>query len=663
METGKMSEELPPAYEAVTQPIEPSITSISASPLHTPLPPSTSQAPPPAPSPTSNPPPRTSSFLTPPPLTTPGTLSILHLRRDLLLPTTLTLHDPSSGYSEGRVTNTRFGSFPHSTLLNLPWGSQVRASAVDTGSRGRKAHKNSKKRKRDDAAPSISTTNETTTTAANEEEPTQTLLPEPKEATQAATGFLHILLPTPENWTASLPHRTQVVYTPDYSYILHRMRVRPGSTLIEAGSGSGSFTHAAARAVFSGYPPYPPPNELETQRATATAPKKDAEKDRGNKPKRLGKVWSYEFHAQRVEKVRAEICEHGLDGIVEVTHRDVCADGFSVFDEGGGQRVRADAVFLDLPAPWYVLVHVVFYAMRILWIDTPHLSCLTLQYPYTNKLPIHTYKKQKPRSDSYNAQAKPANKKRTRLALPHLTRSLHSPPTTTKAPTPASAAAPAQPPPSPSTTSSSSPLNPLTTTHICTFSPCIEQVQRTVTTLRQLHYTSIEMVELQHRRLDIRRDRTPLSDLRGGGTTHTPHTVAEAVSRLKEVEGRFRTFHGAGEKGEKVTKGPRARGKKEIVDALVRDRLYREGRLVSRCEPEVKSHTSYLVFAVLPREWTARDEEKARRRWPIKADKVGRVEDGGGGGDEDDGVMDVEGTDEQPADDAEAGTLASADSI
>ena len=50
---------------------------------------------------------------------------------------------------------------------------------------------------------------------------------------------MHILQPTPESWTYSLDHRTQVVYTPDYSYVLQRMNVKPGDTLIEAGAGSG----------------------------------------------------------------------------------------------------------------------------------------------------------------------------------------------------------------------------------------------------------------------------------------------------------------------------------------------------------------------------------------------------------------------------------------
>jgi tRNA (adenine57-N1/adenine58-N1)-methyltransferase len=38
---------------------------------------------------------------------------------------------------------------------------------------------------------------------------------------------------------------------------------------------------------------------------------------------------------------------------------------------------------------------------------------------------------------------------------------------------------------------------------------------------------------------------------------------------------------------------------------------------VHRTEPEVKTHTSYLVFAVLPQEWTAEDEAKAREKWEV----------------------------------------------
>ena len=34
-----------------------------------------------------------------------------------------------------------------------------------------------------------------------------------------------------------------------------------------------------------------------------------------------------------------------------------------------------------------------------------------------------------------------------------------------------------------------------------------------------------------------------------------------------------------------------------------------------RTEPELKTHTSYLVFAVLPRAWSAEDEAAALARW------------------------------------------------
>jgi tRNA (adenine57-N1/adenine58-N1)-methyltransferase len=190
-----------------------------------------------------------------------------------------------AGYAEGNVTNTRFGSFPHSTLLGLPWGSQVRASKVDTGTRGRKAPQISKKRKSDAISGDVDESNLVSPDVL-------------KEAVADSSGFLHVLPPTPENWTTSLPHRTQVVYTPDYSYILHRIRARPGTVLIEAGSGSGSFTHAAARAVFNGYTAVKP---LEQQLDPPKA--------------KLGKIFTYEFHAERQSKVAQEMIEHGLEEI------------------------------------------------------------------------------------------------------------------------------------------------------------------------------------------------------------------------------------------------------------------------------------------------------------------------------------------------------------
>ena len=439
-------------------------------------------------------------------------LAILHLKRDHLIPTVLRSHDElNEGYSEGKVSNTRFGSFPHSTLIGVPWGSQVRASAVDTGSRGRKGWVGKgKKRERDEEG---QTQDDVTSV-----EKKQKAEVEQKVAVEATTGFVHLLPPTPEIWTASLPHRTQVVYTPDYSYILHRLRARPGTVLIEAGAGSGSFTHAAARAIYNGHP------NTGTNGSSTQVPQ----------TKRWGKVWSFEFHEQRAGKLREEIKEHGLDGIVKLTYRDVCQDGFAP-DDTPASELEADAIFLDLPAPW--------------------------------------------------------------LALKHLTRA-----------------------------STSSPLSPMTAVHLCSFSPCIEQVQRTITSLRSLGWVEIEMVEIAAHRVEVRRERVGLAEEGLRGVNDSPASVDEAVGRLREVEGRSRMYHNEGnEEEQQATALEPAQVSKQqrlenIRNALEGRKLYKEGRLIHKAEAELKTHTSYLVFAILPREWSEEDEQLAQEKWPAKVE-------------------------------------------
>jgi tRNA (adenine57-N1/adenine58-N1)-methyltransferase len=466
---------------------------------------------------------RRSPFLFPGTIATAEKLSIVHLKRDLQLPTLLKDRDEDDeGYIEGKVVNTRFGSFPHSTLIGIPWGSQVRASRVDTGSRGRRGQPQEKKLKRKEPPPETdgpsSKRSKTGEGKYADVEATPAPAKEEAEAVVAKTGFIHLLPPTPENWTSSLPHRTQVVYTPDYSYILHRIRARPGTNIIEAGAGSGSFTHASARSVYNGYP--------------------GSEADSG----RLGKVWSFEFHEQRHAKLQEELKEHELDGLVEVTHRDVCGDGFLV----NGESPKADAIFLDLPAPW--------------------------------------------------------------LALPHLTRS-RRPPSKTDSITSTSD----------ESTPFISPLNPSSAVHICTFSPCIEQVQKTVSVMRHLGWVDISMVEAAHKRFEIRRERIGIDNGAQRGLQTAPASVEEALQRLLEVEGNFQKFHSTGEKvvSRKKKNGENPNSREAIVESLVDRKVYKEGRLCHRTEPDVKTHTSYLVFACLPMEWSAEDEEKAKKEWPV----------------------------------------------
>ncbi|KZT18609.1 tRNA methyltransferase complex GCD14 subunit [Neolentinus lepideus HHB14362 ss-1] len=161
--------------------------------------------------------------------------------------------------SPGKEFNSKFGNYRHSDLIGLPYGSKV-------GSRN-------------------------------------------------GRGFIHVLRPTPELWTMALPHRTQILYLADIAFITSWLDIKSGSRVIEAGTGSGSFTHSMARTV---------------------GPK--------------GHLWSYEFHEARYTKARDEFERHGMGGIVTLTHRNVCKEGFTVED-------TVDAVFLDLPAPWDTVEH------------------------------------------------------------------------------------------------------------------------------------------------------------------------------------------------------------------------------------------------------------------------------------------------------------------
>jgi len=48
-------------------------------------------------------------------------------------------------------------------------------------------------------------------------------------------GWAYVLHPTPELWTLTLPHRTQIIYTPDISMIIFQLEIKPGSVVIECG--------------------------------------------------------------------------------------------------------------------------------------------------------------------------------------------------------------------------------------------------------------------------------------------------------------------------------------------------------------------------------------------------------------------------------------------
>lgn len=90
----------------------------------------------------------------------------------------------------GNELQSKFGCYRHSDLIGLPYGSKV-------GSRNGK-------------------------------------------------GFVHVLRPTPELWTMALPHRTQILYLADISFITSYLNIRSGSRVIEAGMVLHLYFHGYA---------------------------------------------------------------------------------------------------------------------------------------------------------------------------------------------------------------------------------------------------------------------------------------------------------------------------------------------------------------------------------------------------------------------------------
>jgi tRNA (adenine57-N1/adenine58-N1)-methyltransferase catalytic subunit len=107
--------------------------------------------------------------------------------------------------------------------------------------------------------------------------------------------------------------RTQVLYPKDIGYILYQLGIGNGSTVVEAGTGSGALTMSLANAVWPD-----------------------------------GKVYTYEID-ERSQKIAAgNIDRSGLRPIVEMKLGDITQ---------GIEERDVDAVSLDLATPWLVIDH------------------------------------------------------------------------------------------------------------------------------------------------------------------------------------------------------------------------------------------------------------------------------------------------------------------
>ena len=123
-----------------------------------------------------------------------------------------------------------------------------------------------------------------------------------------------LLQPSLADLLNDLPRTTQILYPKDIGFILVKMGIGPGKKVIEAGTGSGSMTIAAAYSV-------------------------GAE----------GHVYSYEIRPDMQNLARKNVERVGLTARVDFKLRDL---------QQGCDETDGDAFFLDVPNPWDYIAQV-----------------------------------------------------------------------------------------------------------------------------------------------------------------------------------------------------------------------------------------------------------------------------------------------------------------
>ena len=116
-----------------------------------------------------------------------------------------------------------------------------------------------------------------------------------------------ILDPSTAELIRTIKRTTQIIFPKDVGYILMKLSIQPGITVVEAGTGSGGLTLALARVVGS-----------------------------------TGRVISYEARPEMQHLARKNLEKVGLADQVEFKLKDI---------ETGFDETEVDALFLDVPEP------------------------------------------------------------------------------------------------------------------------------------------------------------------------------------------------------------------------------------------------------------------------------------------------------------------------
>jgi tRNA (adenine57-N1/adenine58-N1)-methyltransferase catalytic subunit len=117
-----------------------------------------------------------------------------------------------------------------------------------------------------------------------------------------------LIEPSTDDLIRDIKRTSQIIYPKDSGFILMKLSVRPGQTILEAGTGSGGMTTVLAQIVGP-----------------------------------TGHIYSYDVRADMQRLARRNLERLGLADRVTLKLRDI-AEGLDETD--------ADAFFLDVPNPW-----------------------------------------------------------------------------------------------------------------------------------------------------------------------------------------------------------------------------------------------------------------------------------------------------------------------
>lgn len=118
----------------------------------------------------------------------------------------------------------------------------------------------------------------------------------------------YLIEPSTDDLIREIKRSSQIIYPKDSGFILMKLSIQPGQTVLEAGTGSGGMTTVLAQMVGP-----------------------------------TGHVYSYDIREDMQKNARRNLDRIGLADRVTFKLRDIAAG----FDE-----VDADAFFLDVPNPW-----------------------------------------------------------------------------------------------------------------------------------------------------------------------------------------------------------------------------------------------------------------------------------------------------------------------